>query len=182
MGGDRTDALLKYLGEVAPDIDLTSYYQLLEVGEDATPDAVREAFYAKAGALHPDRYPSLVDPTARERLVTVYARITEAYHVLSDARKRAEYNRGLPQGVVRFGGSARPRKGPRNPEDALSQPQAKRFLRLALQAQQAGDLKGAAMNLRFAQSFEPSSQMLGELLAQVEEQLKAQAPAPEAPK
>ena len=169
--------LRSYLEEVHADLDLFSYYQLLEVPEDATPEGVRAAFYGKAAELHPDRFPQLDDPAVRERLVTVYARIAEGYRVLSDARQRAQYDRGLPEGRVRYGGGEREKKGPRNPEEALTQPQAKRFLRLALQARDAGDLKGAVMNLKFAQSFEPANEVLAELLGKAEAQLKATPPA-----
>jgi DnaJ-class molecular chaperone len=163
---ERTRELVRYLDAVWPDLDLFSYYQLLEVPADASPDAVRSAFYARAAALHPDRFPALEPPALKERLVTVYARIAEGYRVLSDARRRAAYDVGLAQGRMRWG-AEREKKGPRNPEDAVAHPQAKRFLRLALQAQQAGDLRGAAMNVTFARTYEPASDFLRELEARL---------------
>jgi curved DNA-binding protein CbpA len=171
----RTAALLQYLGEVAPDLELYSYYQLLGVPEDASPDAVRAAFYEKAAELHPDRFPGLSDPGVRQQLVSIYARIAEGYRVLSDGRKRAAYDQGLAAGRTRFAEGERGKKGPRSPEESLTNEQAKKFLRLALQARDAGDLKGAAMNLGFARSFEPGAELLTTLAAQVDEQLKRQA-------
>jgi curved DNA-binding protein CbpA len=169
----REDALKRYLAEVYPDLDLYSYYQLLEVPGDAPSDAIREAFYRKAAELHPDRFPLLDDPAAREQLVTIYARIAEGYRILGDVRKRAAYDGGLAAGQMRFAPVERERKGPRNPEEAVAHPQAKRFLRLGLQAELAGDLKGAVMNLKFAKSFEPANETLTELLAKAEQRLKA---------
>jgi DnaJ-class molecular chaperone len=171
----RTEALLQHLAEVAPDLDLYSYYQLLGVPEDASPDAVRAAFYQKAAELHPDRFPDLSDPRARGQLVSIYARIAEGYRILSDARKRVAYDQGLAEGRTRFAEGEREKKGPRNPEESLTNEQAKKFLRLALQARNAGDLKGAAMNLGFARSFEPGAEVLTTLAAQIDEKLKRQA-------
>ena len=166
---ERTTALLRYLAEVAPDLELFSYYQLLGVPEDASPAAVRAAFYGKAAELHPDRFPDLTDARVREQLVSIYARIAEGYRILSDARKRAAYDQGLAEGRTRFAEGERERKGPRNPEESLTSEQAKKFLRLALQARTAGDLKGAAMNLGFARSFEPGAEVLASLAAQLDQ-------------
>ena len=165
----RTAALLQYLAEVAPDLELFSYYQLLGVPDDASPDVVRAAFYQKAAEVHPDRFPGLTDARARDQLVTIYARIAEGYRILSDARKRAGYDQGLAEGRMRFAEGERERKGPRNPEESLKSDQAKKFLRLALQARDAGDLKGAAMNLGFARSFEPGAEVLATLAAQLDD-------------
>jgi DnaJ-class molecular chaperone len=171
----RTAALLQYLAEVGPDLELYSYYQLLGVPDDASPDVVRAAFYQKAAELHPDRFPGLTEPRARDQLVSIYARIAEGYRILSDAPKRAAYDQGLAEGRLRFAASERAKKGPRNPEEALKSEPARKFLRLALQARGAGDLKGALMNLGFARGFEPGAEVLAELTRQIEEQLKGAA-------
>ena len=171
----RTAVLLQYLAEVAPDLELFSYYQLLGVAADASPGAVRAAFYQKAAELHPDRFPGLTDARTREQLVSIYARIAEGYRILSDARKRAAYDQGLAEGRTRYAEGERERKGPRNPEESLTNEQAKKFLRLALQARSAGDLKGAAMNLGFARSFEPGAEVLASLAAEIERKQKEQS-------
>jgi DnaJ-class molecular chaperone len=168
----RTTALLQYLADVAPDLELHSYYQVLEVAQDASLDAVRAAFYQKAAELHPDRFLGLADPEARNQLVSIYARIAEGYRILSDAHKRVAYDQGLAEGRTRFAEGERGKKGPRNPEESLKTEQAKKFVWLALQARDAGDLKGAVMNLGFARSFEPGAEVLTTLSAQVEEKLK----------
>jgi curved DNA-binding protein CbpA len=170
----RIEALLRYLAEVFPDLELYSYYQLLEVPEEASPDQVRAAFYRKAAELHPDRFPGLFDQAARAQLVSIYARIAEGYRILSDAPKRAAYDQGRAEGRMRFAEGERERKGPRSPEESLRSEQAKKFVRLALQARGAGDLKGALMNLNFARSFEPDAPVLAELQAQLEAQAKPQ--------
>ena len=171
----RTAALLQYLAEVGPDLELYSYYQLLGVPDDATPAVIRAAFYHKAAELHPDRFPGLDDPGARDRLVSIYARVAEGYRILSDAPKRTVYDQGLAEGRTRFAEGEREKRGPRSPEESLKNEQAKKFLRLALQARDAGDLKGASMNLGFARSFEPEAEVLKTLASQIEEKLKRPA-------
>jgi curved DNA-binding protein CbpA len=169
----RTDELRAFVEEVHPDLDLYTYYQLLELPEGAPLAEIRQAFYRQAARLHPDRFAGLADEVVRAKLVAVYARIAEAYRVLSDPKKREGYDLGVRSGQLRYVETEREKKGPQSPEDSLQRPEAKKFLRLALQASRAGDAKGAHMNLKFALSYEPHSTYLQEQLAAAEAQLKA---------
>jgi molecular chaperone DnaJ len=63
------------------------YYEVLGVSRDADEKAIRDAFRALALKYHPDRNK---EPGAEER----FKEIAEAYAVLSDPKKRAEYDRG----------------------------------------------------------------------------------------
>lgn len=64
------------------------YYRELGVSKDATAEEIRSAFRRLALQYHPDRNPG--DKFAEQR----FKRIAEAYDVLSDAEKRAAYDRG----------------------------------------------------------------------------------------
>ncbi|MDR1713895.1 MAG: molecular chaperone DnaJ [Coriobacteriales bacterium] len=64
----------------------TDYYKTLEVAKDATDAEIKRAFYRKARELHPDVNKA---PDAEER----FKELNEAYDVLSDANKRAQYDR-----------------------------------------------------------------------------------------
>ncbi len=65
------------------------YYDVLGVSRDADEQAIKDAFRALALRYHPDRNK---EPGAEER----FKEIAEAYAVLSDPKKRAEYdNRGF---------------------------------------------------------------------------------------
>lgn len=63
------------------------YYKILGVSRDASLDDIKRAFRKLAQKYHPDRNPG--DKTAEER----FKDINEAYQVLSDPEKRAQYDR-----------------------------------------------------------------------------------------
>ncbi len=75
--------------------DKRDYYEVLGIARDADQKAVKNAFRTLALKFHPDRNK---EPGAEER----FKEIAEAYAVLSDPKKRAEYDaRGFP-GVADF--------------------------------------------------------------------------------
>ncbi len=71
------------------------YYEVLGLKRDATPAAIKDAFRRLALQYHPDRNKS---PGAEER----FKEIAEAYAVLSDPKKRADYDSGGFAGVAGF--------------------------------------------------------------------------------
>lgn len=64
-----------------------NYYKILGVPENENPDRIKKAFRKCAMELHPDRNPN--DPACEEK----FKEVTEAYGVLIDPGKRAEYDR-----------------------------------------------------------------------------------------
>jgi molecular chaperone DnaJ len=74
------------------------YYRVLGVPEDATQDQIRKAYRKLAKENHPDANPG--DPKAQER----FQEIGEAYAVLSDKEKRAQYDRMRRLGAFGFRG------------------------------------------------------------------------------
>lgn len=79
------------------------YYESLGVSRDADESEIKKAYRQKAKELHPDR-----NPENRAQAAEDFKRIAEAYEVLSDSQRRAQYDRyghaGPDQGFT-FGGS-----------------------------------------------------------------------------
>jgi DnaJ-class molecular chaperone len=63
------------------------YYDVLGVERGASETELKKAYRKLAMECHPDRHPD--DPAAEER----FKQVSEAYAVLSDAEKRARYDR-----------------------------------------------------------------------------------------
>ncbi|HRL49605.1 MAG TPA: molecular chaperone DnaJ [Propioniciclava sp.] len=62
------------------------YYKALGVSKDAKPDEIKKAFRKLARDNHPDQHPG--DAAAEKR----FKEVSEAYSVLSDTKKRKEYD------------------------------------------------------------------------------------------
>jgi hypothetical protein len=59
-------------------------------------------------------------------------------------------------------------KGPKNPEDTIEHPQAKKFFRLGMMSLGKKDWKGAAMNFNFAKTFAPDSTVIADKLVEAQ--------------
>jgi hypothetical protein len=65
---------------------MPTYYDVLQVERDATPERVRAAYRKLAQKYHPDKMPGNVNA------VRAMTAINAAYEVLSDAHRRAEHD------------------------------------------------------------------------------------------
>jgi tetratricopeptide (TPR) repeat protein len=79
--------------ELSAGLGSLNLYQMLRLEPGANLDAVKESYLTLAKEFHPDRYfDDRYDPY-RGKITSIFMRINEAYNVLSDAGKRAEYDR-----------------------------------------------------------------------------------------
>jgi curved DNA-binding protein CbpA len=71
---------------------LKDYYRLLDISATSSDEEVKRAFRQQIARYHPDKVHHLAKEF-QEIAATRTAELTEAYHVLSDVRRRAEYDR-----------------------------------------------------------------------------------------
>lgn len=141
--------------QIYRDLDRYTYYELLKVTPQASPDEIRGAFHRMALSMHPDRYAQNPDAELRRLIYDIYKRVCEGYRVLMDHEQRAEYQQVLARGERRLVKKVRKREGPKRVEQAIKNPQAKKFFTMALAAERRGDLKTAKLNYKFALDLEP---------------------------
>jgi len=88
------------------------YYEILGVGKSSSTDEIKKAYRKVAMQYHPDRNPG--DKSAEEK----FKEAAEAYEILSDTDKKAQYDRYGHAGVS---GNGRGYGGGMNTEDIFSQ-------------------------------------------------------------
>ncbi|MFC2149740.1 DnaJ domain-containing protein [Candidatus Auribacterota bacterium] len=71
------------------------YYKLLGVGENASADEIKKVYRKLAVKYHPDK-----NPDNRKQAEDKFKGISEAYYVLSDQKRKAEYDN-----MRKFGGA-----------------------------------------------------------------------------
>ncbi|KAF9575279.1 hypothetical protein EC968_003631 [Mortierella alpina] len=92
---------------MATDDEAPNYYELLCVEPNATKDDIRKAYRRQALLFHPDK----MKPHMQDEASQHFQRISEAYEVLSDDKKRELYDRYGYEGV-KAGGDPNPPPAP----------------------------------------------------------------------
>ncbi|MBU4226166.1 MAG: DnaJ domain-containing protein, partial [Chloroflexi bacterium] len=66
------------------------YYKILDVSPSDSPKRIKEQYLFFAHAWHPDKFPA---PAQKAKAEERMKEINEAYEVLSDAAKKAQYDK-----------------------------------------------------------------------------------------
>lgn len=156
-------------------LDELDYYQLLELNPNAPASAIKKAYYDATRRLHPDKNRGLQGED-RLALDRVAKRISEAYQVLRDGRRRKVYDSQLQeedgQGRLQLV-EAVARADRQTADDHLGKtPNGRRFFNLARSDIDRGDLQSAARNLKMARTFEPTNEYFKKKLDELGAALK----------
>ena len=151
-------------------VDELDYYQLLEIERGAAASEVKRAYYAASRRFHPDANRKL-EGDDRAALDRIAKRISEAYQVLRDARRRRAYDAELASGAKRLQlVEAEQRAQKKSVEAHLgTTPNGRRFFNLARADIDRGDHDSAIRNLKMALTFEPKNAAFREKLTQVQQ-------------
>jgi DnaJ-class molecular chaperone len=151
-------AEIKALAKLVDELD---YYQILEVPRDAPASQIKNGYHTVSRRYHPDANRALRGEV-RGCLEQVAKRVTEAYSVLRDARRRQAYDGQLAKNsrAVRMRLAEADSRAQRKAiEDHLgTTPQGRRFFTLARADIERNDRDSALRNLQMALTYEPANE------------------------
>ena len=146
-------------------IDELDYYEMLEVKRGAANSQIRSAYHEAQRRYHPDVLRD-VPEEARVATTQISKRVSEAYSVLRDARRRQVYDRRLDAGEPKrmplveaeaeAGRQGREAQGGRTPNGM-------KYYALVRSNLARGDQDAAWRNLKMALTFEPDNEFFKEL-------------------
>jgi curved DNA-binding protein CbpA len=144
-----------------------SYYDILRVAADASPQAIKSAFHVFALNYHPDRYAD-EDPEVAAAAGEVFKRGVEAYRVLSRPGLRERYDEALAKGRNRLDekrvDTAPPPPVGKTLEQVAKTPKGKQWALKADRLLSIGKLEDARLVLVNAVQLEPDNAELQDRL------------------
>lgn len=152
-------------------LDEFDYYQLLEIEPAAQGSQVKKAYYLASRRYHPDANRDLEGEVAGHVHV-ISKRITEAYQVLRDPRRRRAYDAMRREGggtrIQLVEATARASQQARDQHEGTT-PNGRRYFSLARHDKERGDRDAAIRNVKMAMTFEPSNTHFKAMLAELRE-------------
>lgn len=140
-----------------------NFYEVLDVQPNAEPNQIKEAYYAVARRYHPDRFHLKSGTRLHDQISSAFARITQAYDLLMDAKARATYDATLARSRQLSESAARTEKeASPEPKDLAfvavtgGEPgQAEAFFREGVDYLQQGQVNAAVTRLAAASRLNP---------------------------
>jgi DnaJ-class molecular chaperone len=154
-------------------VDELDYYQLMHVRRGASAREVKAAYYSTSRTFHPDANRHL-GSELREAVATITKRVTEAYAVLRNPRRRQAYDQLLDRGKgVRMQLAEAEAAADRQAlENEGRTAQGRQYFNLAKANIERQNWTAAARDLQTALTFEPDNALLRERLAEVRAKLR----------
>lgn len=155
-------AEIRALAGIVSELD---YYELLEVARDAPSSSIRTAYHSATRRFHPDVVRDIPDD-ARSAIRLIAKRVSEAYSVLRDPRRRKIYDQRIESGdPVRMPlveAEAEAGRRGREAQDGRTE-NGRRYYAKVRSDLARGDKDAAWRNLQMALTFEPKNEFFKEL-------------------
>jgi curved DNA-binding protein CbpA len=193
---DLPEAFQREIREFARALPTLTYYDVLGVPREAEPAEIRDAFFQRSKAYHPDRYFKKELGPFAELLNEVYKRVVAAHDVLRDPKLRGAYDRSLTPTTAEsrpmilppaaapvhrapsagHGASLRSRLGLKSPGLMLvslqrqleqSRARARKQFDAAMLQKKNGDWARAAQLVELALAFDPREKQYHDELAEI---------------
>jgi DnaJ-class molecular chaperone len=158
-------------------MDELDYYQLLHVKPEASASEIRKAFHDSSRHFHPDANRQLA-AELREQCGRISKRITEAYCVLRDTRRRKAYDSKRAEGAalrIQLAEARQTHSTQQKAERRGATPQGRQYHAKAETELKAGNLAAAIRHLQMALTFEAGNVGFKAMLDELRERQKASA-------
>ena len=140
-------------------MDELDYYQLLNVEPSASSADIRRAFHVSSRSFHPDANRGLSTDLQAD-CGRISKRVTEAYCVLRDTRRRRAYDLQRNDGEslrIQLAAAKSAHVEQRKAEIRGATAQGRQFHGKCEADRKAGNLAGAIQNIQMAMTFEPAN-------------------------
>lgn len=142
-------------------LDELDYFQILKVGQDASPATIKAAYYRESRAYHPDRFSTLAAGELKDAIGRIYKRINEAYVCLRDDTKRMKYLADIlgpeRQKKLRFVEASEQELKKEKEQEVGQTPQGRKFFIAGLSDLAAQRFASAERNFKMALTYEPNN-------------------------
>ena len=142
-------------------LDELDYFQILKVGQQASPSEIKAAYYRESRAYHPDRFSQLPESGLRENIGRIYKRINEAYVCLRDDTRRVKYLADIlgadRQKKLRFIEASEQEMKKEKEQEVGQTPQGRKFFMAGLQDVAGQRFAAAERNFKMALTYEPNN-------------------------
>ncbi|MEE3332163.1 MAG: J domain-containing protein [Myxococcota bacterium] len=139
-------------------LDELDYYQILEIEPGASSDEIKKAYYKSSRLFHPDANRG-IEEALKLDCERISKRVTEAYCVLRDPRRRKVYDGRDGTGTrMQLATAKAEHKRAQAEERQGKTPQGRQYFQKAQQDLEQGNARTAIQNLQMALTFEPGNE------------------------
>jgi DnaJ-class molecular chaperone len=146
------------LAQVLEELD---YFQILKIGQQASPSEIKAAYYRESRSYHPDRFSTLPPGEMKDTIGKIYKRINEAYVCLRDDSKRTKYLADVlgpeRQKKIRFVEASEQELKKEKEQEVGTTPQGRKFFMAGLADMAAQRFAAAERNFKMALTYEPNN-------------------------